>query len=94
MRIKRSPSEGLANGGASETGDVWAWRSMAFVVNGAHATHSQPIDRSAHAERSAPGHPHDPFRALLVFLAPSLALAQQGTEPTSKPTSIRSNPPR
>lgn len=96
MRIKRSPSEGLANGGASQTGGAWAWRSMALVVNGAHATHSQAIDRSRHMLNAPQRQAILMTRSalLLVFLAPSLAFAQQGAEPTSKPTSIRSNPPR
>lgn len=95
MRIKRSPSEGLANGGASETADVWAWRSMVFVVNGAHATHSQAIDRSRPMLNAPQRQAILMTRSalLLVLLAP-LAFAQQGTEPTSKPTSTRSNRPR
>lgn len=103
MRIKRSPSEGLANGGASETGDVWAWRSMAFVVNGAHATHSQPIDRSRPMLNAPQRQAILMTRSalLLVFLAPSLALAQQGDGTdvqanvhTFKPAKVDATPER
>lgn len=103
MRIKRSPSEGLANGGASQTGGAWAWRSMALVVNGAHATHSQAIDRSRHMLNAPQRQAILMTRSalLLVFLAPSLAFAQQGDGTdvqanvhTFKPAKVDATPER
>lgn len=103
MRIKRSPSEGLANGGASQTGGAWAWRSMALVVNGAHATHSQAIDRSRHMLNAPQRQAILMTRSalLLVFLAPSLAFAQQGDGTdvqanvhTFKPAKVEATPER